>query len=120
MVHNRRMILRPRTPKLDPWEHALTCPLPPNTSFQLLDALRRDVLIYLDWVTADLVQGNDDRATKKEIERAADRLKVIAAMMPGALAAAIDEDLARFRANADAERKAQRMEAKKPTKRGKG
>jgi len=65
----------PRKPKTDPWEHVLTCPLPPQTSFDLLDTLRQDILTYLAWVTQDLVQGDPDRAAA-EIQRAADRLKL--------------------------------------------
>jgi hypothetical protein len=106
MIYKKRPKPVPRKPKTDPWKHALTCPLPPQTSFELLDTLRQDILTYLAWVTNDLVQGDPDRAAA-EIQRSADRLKTIAAMTPGALAAAIDEDLARFRSRANAERRAQ-------------
>jgi hypothetical protein len=42
----------------DIWEHALTCPLPPSSSYQLLDTLRENVIAYLQFVTHDLVQGD--------------------------------------------------------------
>jgi hypothetical protein len=105
----------PRKPKTDPWEHALTCPLPPQTSFELLDTLRQDIIAYLDWVTHDLVQ-DDAGPAMAEIQRAADRLKKIAAMMPAALAGAIEDDLAHFRIGADdAERKPQLKARKRNT-----
>jgi hypothetical protein len=41
------------------------------------------VLRYLEYVTRDLAQSNPEKAAK-EIQRAADRLKQIATMLPGA------------------------------------
>ena len=102
---------RKRKPKPDPWEHALTCPLPPTISYQLLNTLREHVITYLQFVTHDMVQGDLEGALH-EIQRIADRLTRITAMTPRALAAAVDADLVRFRANADAERKAQMKDRK--------
>ena len=45
-----------RAPKGKPWDHALTCPLPPSISYELLNRLREDVITYLHFVTHDLVQ----------------------------------------------------------------
>jgi hypothetical protein len=81
-----------RKPNRDPWEHALTCPLPSQTSYQLLQALRQDILAYLEWVTGDLVQDGNPAETEREIQRAADRLKQIAAMMPAAKDVAAREE----------------------------
>jgi hypothetical protein len=80
-----------KKPKLDPWEHAMTCPLPMGTSYQLLETLRKDILVYLDWATHDLPQG-DLWASLREIQRVADRLTRITTMIPAALEAAIEND----------------------------
>src|ERR1039458_1743685 len=78
---------RPR-PTKDMWEHALTCPLPPSISYELLNTLREHVITYLQFVTHDLVQG-DPPAALREIQRVADRLTRITAMTPAALDAAL-------------------------------
>ena len=70
-------------PNIDPIEYALTWPLLAETSSTLLEILRTDVMRYLEYLTHDLAQSDPDRAAK-EIQRAADRLKTIAAMLPGA------------------------------------
>jgi hypothetical protein len=70
------------------WEYALTCPLPPWTSYEDLQIRRADVLSYLEFLTRDLAQGDPERAVT-EIQRTADRLKTIASLTPIALAAAI-------------------------------
>ena len=91
---------KPRA-KPDPWEHALTCPLPPSISYELLNDLREDVITYLQFVTHDLVQGGPPAALR-EIQRVADRLTRITAMTPRAL----DDALKTARAPwVDAERK---------------
>src|ERR1017187_5718719 len=91
---------RPR-PTKDMWEHALTCPLPPSISYELLNTLREHVITYLQFVTHDLVQG-DPPSALREIQRIADRLTRITAMTPRAL----DDALKTARAPwVDAERK---------------
>jgi hypothetical protein len=100
---------RKSKPKLDPWEHALICPLPRQSSFQFLEALRKRILVYLEWVTHDLAQGDPDAAAQ-EIQRAADRLKVIAAMLPAALAEVMEFNARRAIELVDAEHKEQETE----------
>ena len=73
---------RPK-PTIDPFEYALTWPVWPQTSSTLLEILRADVMLYLENVTYDLAQTDPDKAAR-EIQRAADRLKEIVAMLPGA------------------------------------
>jgi|ERR1035438_5779891 hypothetical protein len=102
---------RTRKPKPDPWEHSLTCPLPPSSSYQLLDTLRQNVLAYLAWVTNDLVRGDLEGALR-EIQRCADRLTRITAMIPAALETAINDDLQRQQQQAEADREAQLKKAK--------
>ena len=65
-------------------EHALTCPLPPSISYELLETLRLEVVKYLNWVTHELVQTEPQQALR-EIQRAADRLTRITAMIPDAI-----------------------------------
>ena len=79
-----------RAPKLKPWQHALTSPLPPSVSYELLDRLRKNVPAYLDWVTHDMIQG-DRKGALREIQRVADRLTRITAMTRGALERAVQE-----------------------------
>ena len=66
---------------------------------------------YLAWVTNDLIRG-DLQGALREIQRCADRLTRITAMLPAALETAIDEDVQRQQQQADAERKAQRTQKK--------
>jgi len=58
--------------------------LPPSISYELLQTLRLDVVKYLNWVTHDLVQTEPQQALR-EIQRAADRLTRITAMIPDAI-----------------------------------
>jgi len=73
---------RPK-PTINPFEYTLTWPIFPETSSTLLEILRADVLRYLEYVTRDLAQSDPAKAAR-EIQRAADRLKHIATMLPGA------------------------------------
>ncbi len=77
--------MKTRSPKptIDPFEYTLTWPIFPETSSTLLEILLADVMLYLENVTHDLAQIDPDKAAR-EIQRAADRLKEIAAMLPGA------------------------------------
>jgi hypothetical protein len=77
------MKTRQRKTIIDAFEYTLTWPIWPETSSTLLEILRADVLLYLDYVTHDLAWSDPQKAAK-EIQRAADRLKEIAAMLPGA------------------------------------
>jgi hypothetical protein len=79
---------RSRKPKVDPWEYTLTWPLWPETSYALLEILRRHTMLYLEYVTHDLCEEDPDKAAK-EIQRAANRLKEIVALLPGAVDATI-------------------------------
>jgi hypothetical protein len=87
----------------DAWEPALTLPLPPRPSFELLDLAGQRILDYLVWVTQDLAQTDADRAVR-EIRRAADRLIEIAAATPASLSATLDADAKRFQAEANLDR----------------
>jgi hypothetical protein len=82
----------PPRPDIDLWTHALSCPLPRKKNYQLLKTLRDDILAYLVWVTDELAQGDMGQASA-EIERAAERLRNIAMLMPAARASATSDDL---------------------------
>jgi hypothetical protein len=69
-------------------EYTLTGPLPPTISYEALQMRRAGILGYLEFVTRDLAQADPERAIT-EIQRIADRLKIIAYWTPVALAAAI-------------------------------
>lgn len=70
---------QPQSPP-HPWEHALTCPLPPDTSYYVLTELREHVLDFLRDLPHDFtLDYGDDR--DREIQRAADRLKIISRMI---------------------------------------
>jgi len=70
---------RPKSPP-HPWEHALTCPLPPDTGYYVLTELRDHILDFLRDIPHDFtLDGGDDR--DKEIQRSADRLKIISRMI---------------------------------------
>ena len=56
---------KPTRKQRDPWEHALTCPLPPTSSYQFLETLRLDVVKYLNWVTHDMVMQDEPKALRK-------------------------------------------------------
>jgi hypothetical protein len=71
----------------DVWEHALTCPLPLSSSYELLQTLRLEVVKYLNWVTHDLVLVDMELALR-ELQRATDRLTRVTAMIPDAAEAA--------------------------------
>ena len=77
----------------------------------MLDTLRQNVLAYLAWVTNDLVRGDLEGALR-EIQRCADRLTRITAMIPAALETAINDDLQRQQQQAEADREAQLKKAK--------
>jgi hypothetical protein len=79
-----------RRNKIDPWEHALSCPLPLSISYELLQTLRLDVVKYLNWVTHDLVMEDEQKALR-EIQRVADRLTRITSMIPDAAARHMQE-----------------------------
>jgi hypothetical protein len=71
-----------RRPKshVHPWEHALTCPLSPDTSYYVLTELRDHVLDFLRDLPHDFtLDDGNDRDT--EIQRAADRLKEISRLI---------------------------------------
>lgn len=74
---------RRRNPKIDRSQHALTWALWPETSSALLQILRADISHHLDWVKHDLAQIEPDKVPK-EMQRAADRLKVIEELLPAA------------------------------------
>ena len=97
---------RRRKPKLDDWEHALTCPLPSPPPYELLENLRQRVMFFLNWVTHDVAQGDPDGAVR-EIQRAADRLKLIASLTQAALLTERENYARQCRELEDAERKAQ-------------
>jgi len=82
----------PPRPEIDLWTHALTCPLPRKKNYQLLKTLRDDILAYLAWVTDDLAQV-DPGQVSAEIQRAAERLRNVAILMPAARASATSHDL---------------------------
>jgi hypothetical protein len=65
---------------------------PRKKNYQLLKTLRDDILAYLVWVTDELAQGDMGQASA-EIERAAERLRNIAMLMPAARASATSDDL---------------------------
>ena len=67
----------------DVWEHALTCPLPLSSSYELLQTLRLEVVKYLNWVTHDLVLVDMELALR-ELQRGTDRLTRVTAMIPHA------------------------------------
>ena len=89
--------------EVNDWEPALTLPLPPQPSLELLEVARQDILTFLDWVSHDVAQVDPDGA-KHQIQRAAARLIEIAAATPAALSDAIEADVNRPRAEANAER----------------
>jgi len=66
------------------WDASLTSPLPHSVSYELLDDYRQNILQYLDWITQSLIL-RDQPAALREIQRVADRLTRITAMMPDAL-----------------------------------
>jgi hypothetical protein len=73
----------PHKTKLDRSQRALTWSLWPETSSALLQILRADIALHLDWVKHDLAQI-DPHKVPKEMQRAADRLKVIEELLPAA------------------------------------
>lgn len=74
----------------DSWERALTCPLSPNIGYECLQTLRLSVVKYLNWVTHDFVLEEPEQALR-EIQRVADRLTRITAMIPDAAARSMHE-----------------------------
>jgi hypothetical protein len=65
----------------DRYEIALTCSLTATIKRKKLDSLRLDVLQYLVWVATD-PYGDDPKLVKSEIQRCANRLKQLAALVP--------------------------------------
>jgi hypothetical protein len=61
--------------KEHPWVHALTCELSPSLSYHELKKLQEYVLDFLCGVPHDFMLEADDR--EREIQRGADRLKLI-------------------------------------------
>jgi hypothetical protein len=67
------------------WEPMLTLPLPRNPSLDLLERTRGQVLLYLDWIMAEMVLIDDPWVVRREIGRATDRLLEIATVLPDAM-----------------------------------
>jgi hypothetical protein len=80
----------------DSWERALTCPLSPDIGYECLQNLRLAVVKYLNWVTHDFVLEEPEQALR-EIQRVADRLTRITAMIPDAVARSMQEYEAQIR-----------------------
>jgi uncharacterized protein YerC len=72
--------------------------LTPQTSYDDLEKLRNQLLMYLDWITHDSVHHDAEQKAATEIQHIADRLKTIAALAPKARYAKIDQDVGRFHA----------------------
>ena len=79
----RGRMKKPTGTTRDIWEYAMSCPLPPSSSYEFLQALRLEVVKYLNWVTHDLVLVQRNLALR-EIQRGADRLTRITAMIADA------------------------------------
>jgi hypothetical protein len=77
------MKTRRRKTKIDRSQHTLTWPLSPQTSYALLEILRADIRLHLDWIKHDLAQIVPDKVPR-EMRRAADRLKAIEKLTPAA------------------------------------
>lgn len=74
---------RRRNTKIDRSQQPLTWALWPETSSALLEILRADISLHLDWVKHDLAQIDADKVPK-EMQRAADRLKFVEDLLPAA------------------------------------
>ena len=72
------------------WEPALTYPLPPRPSIDLIDGAIDEVINGLSFVTEAIAEFDATRA-KAEIERAAARLIELTRAKPRALAAWLQE-----------------------------
>jgi hypothetical protein len=79
---------KPPKAQLGSWEPCAY--LSSSINYELLQTLRLDVVKYLNWVTHDLMQTDPQKALR-EIQRAADRLTRITAMIPGASAAHMED-----------------------------
>jgi hypothetical protein len=77
------MKARQRKTKIDRRKGALEWSLWPETSYALLEILREDIQLHLEWVARDLVQV-DPAKVPKEMQRVADRLKMIEELVPDA------------------------------------
>jgi hypothetical protein len=77
------MKARQRKTKIVRRKGALTWSLWPETSYALLEILREDIQLHLEWVAHDLVQV-DPGKVPKEMQRVADRLKAIEELVPAA------------------------------------
>jgi len=82
------------------WEPALSYALPENPGIELLNRVRSEVLIYLDFVTNDAAQFEDVSA---EINRAAARLIEITQHWPAALDADVTAKLEAERTDRESE-----------------
>jgi hypothetical protein len=67
---------------LHPWEHALACPLPCGMDYSELKDLQNHLLGYLRHLPHDFTLGHEERDA--EIQRVADRLKIISRMIADA------------------------------------
>jgi hypothetical protein len=70
-------------------EAALTLPLPPTPSVELLDEARQDILNHLDELTCDLDDDAPVEDVRCEMERAMTRLLEISLRLPAARGAAL-------------------------------
>jgi hypothetical protein len=75
------------------WEPVLSLPLPKRPNLPLLEAARRQVLLYLDWMMTEMVFTEDTSVIHREILRATNRLLEIAEAMPAAIDANTDRCL---------------------------
>jgi hypothetical protein len=73
-------------------EAALTLPLPPTPSVELLDEARQDILNHLDELTCDLDDDAPVEDVRCEMERAMTRLLEISLRLPAARAAEAEAD----------------------------
>jgi hypothetical protein len=73
-------------------EAALTFPLPPRPSVELLDEARQDILDHLDELTCDLDDEAPVEEVRRAMERATTRLLEISLRLPAARAAELEAD----------------------------
>ena len=77
----------------DDWEPALTFPFPPNPDIALLLKARDRVIEFLQVVPKELAQDGDLKQAAGEMHNAAARLGEIAALIPDAEKADLEESL---------------------------
>lgn len=73
-----------RLAEAEGFEAALSGVMPKQPSYELLEAVRTEVLTFLDWATQDLA-ANDPQGAQNAIRRACLRLSEVAALYPGAI-----------------------------------